>query len=228
VLKVTDQMLALTYRSAEGEEGFPGNLDIELVYEWASDNTLRMRYHAVTDKPTLVNLSNHSYFNLSGEGAATILDHRLKIDADAFTPVNATLIPVGELTNVVDTPFDFSKGMSIGQAIEANNEQLHMGKGYDHNFVLRDDASPAVELSSPETGINMKITTDRPGIQFYSGNFLDGSRTGKSGKPYVHRSAVALEPQGFPDAIHHPQFPSVVLKPGEVYYSVSEYQFSKS
>lgn len=225
LLKATDNMLVFTYRAADGEEGFPGNLDIELIYHWADNTTLQMQYHAVTDKPTLVNLSSHSYFNLSGEGADTILDHQLKVEADTITPVNATLIPTGKTQQVADTPFDFRKEKAIGAEIDAANAQLAAGAGYDHNFVLL-RAKPSVTLSSPRSGIRMSITTDRPGMQFYSGNFLDGSRRGKSGKPYSHRSALALEPQGFPDAIHHPQFPSVVLKPGEVYHSVSEYQFS--
>lgn len=227
VLKASNDMLVLTYQSPDGEEGFPGKVEVELIYQWIDNRTLQMRYHAVCDKTTLVNLTNHSYFNLSGDGADTILDHHLKVEADAFTPVNDTLIPLGTLQDVADTPFDFREGKPIGKSIEAKDEQLKIGKGYDHNFVLR-DVSPAVQLSSPRTGIRMNIQTDRPGLQFYSGNFLDGSRTGKSGKPYSFRSAIALEPQGFPDAIHHPQFPSVVLKPGEVYYSVSEYQFSNS
>src|ERR1043165_8821778 len=131
VLKATDSMLVLTYRASDGEEGFPGNLDIEVIYEWTANNVLQMRYHAITDQPTLVNLSNHSYFNLSGEGSATILDHNLQVNANAMTPVNDTLIPTGQLQDVTDTPFDFRKGRAVGDAIEAENEQLHMGKGYD-------------------------------------------------------------------------------------------------
>jgi aldose 1-epimerase len=226
VQKATKQMLVLTYQSPDGEEGFPGNLDIEIAYEWIDDNTLQMRYRASTDKTTLVNLSNHSYFNLSGEGSETVLDHELVLNADFFTPVNAALIPNGELQPVGGTAFDFRGAHLIGERINTKDEQLDIGRGYDHNFVLRNGPA-AVEMSSPKNGIRMKLVTDRPGLQFYSGNFLDGTRMGKAGKPYGFRSAVALEPQGFPDAIHHPQFPSVVLKPGEVYYSVSEYCFSK-
>ncbi len=225
VLKATDDMLVLTYHSPDGEEGFPGNVDIEVVYQWTAADTLQIRYHAVTDKPTLVNLSNHAYFNLSGEGSESILDHELRLSADAVTPVSETLIPTGKLQPVAGTPFDFNKPKAIGDGVDTADEQLAFGKGYDHNFVLRQGDGPAVHLRSPQSGISMSITTDRPGMQFYSGNFLDGSRNGKSGKPYGHRSAVVLEPQGFPDAIHHPQFPSVVLKPGEVYHSVSEYRF---
>lgn len=225
VQKVSDHSLVLAYHSPDGEEGFPGNLDIEITYEWTDNTTLQMRYRATTDKATLVNLSNHSYFNLSGEGSETILDHELVLNADFFTPVNGTLIPKGELQQVADTPFDFRLAHPIGDRISDKNEQLQIGRGYDHNFALR-NGSTAVEMFSPRSGIRMKLITDRPGMQFYSGNFLDGTRKGKAGKPYGFRSAVALEPQGFPDAIHHPQFPPVVLKPGEVYYSVSEYCFS--
>lgn len=225
VLKTTDDMLVLSYHSPDGEEGFPGNLDIQVVYQWADSETLQIIYHAVTDKTTLVNLSNHSYFNLSGEGAETVLDHELRIAADAITPVDATLIPTGKLAWVDNTAFDFNKLRRIGDTIDSADQQLVFGQGYDHNFILNPVQS-AVHLHSPESGISMHINTDRQGLQFYSGNFLDGSRTGKSGRPYGHRSAVALEPQGFPDAIHHPQFPSVVLRPGEVYHSVSEYRFT--
>jgi aldose 1-epimerase len=225
VVNATDRMITMAYRSPDGEEGFPGNLDIEIVYEWTGINTLQMRYRATTDRTTLVNLSNHSYFNLSGEGSDTILDHQLMLNADFYTPVNGTLIPRGELQPVAGTPFDFRLGLAIGSRINDKDEQLDIGRGYDHNFALR-HGTTAVEMSSPKNGIRMKLTTDRPGLQFYSGNFLDGTRIGKAGKPYGFRSAVALEPQGFPDAIHHPQFPSEVLKPGEVYYSVSEYRFT--
>ena len=227
VLTDREHALTLSYRSLDGEEGFPGNLDVEIVYEWKDDNTLQMRYHAHADKATLVNVSNHSYFNLSGEGCDTILDHELKMDAEAITPVNDMLIPTGIFQPVADTPFDFRKGRIIGESIEEAHEQLQFGKGYDHNFILH-PGSPEVLLRSPRSGIQMRLTTDRPGMQFYSGNFLDGSRKGKRDMPYGHRSALALEPQCFPDAIHHPNFPSVVLKPGAVYYTTSEYQFSRS
>ncbi len=228
VLKHTGNMLVLSCRAADGEEGFPGNLDIEVIYQWTEQNVLEIRYHAVTDRATLVNLSSHAYFNLSGEGAPTILDHRLEVAADTFTPVNDTLIPTGKLQAVADTPFDFTAPKAIGEHIDRADIQLAYGSGYDHNFSLREGSSPAVRLKSPVTGITMSVSTDRPGMQFYSGNFLDGSREGKSGRSYAHRSALALEPQSFPDAIHHPQFPSVVLRPGEVYHSVSAYSFSHS
>ncbi len=216
--------LVLKYRSADGEEGFPGNLEIQLRYEWAAPGLLRMHYRAETDRPTLVNLSNHTYFNLSGEGSSDVLDHELRIPAAAITPVDPMLIPTGRFEEVTGGPFDFRAAKPIETSIAEDNLQLQYGKGYDHNFVLEDGA--VVEVYAPQTGIGMKISTDRPGMQFYSGNFLDGSRKGKSGRAYTYRSALVLEPQGFPDAIHHPHFPSVVLHPGEAYESVSDYEFS--
>lgn len=225
VLKHSDHMLVLTYRSADGEGGFPGTVEAELVYEWTDNATLQMRYHAITDKATLVNLSNHSYFNLHGEGADSVLDHELEIAASACTPVNATQIPLGDIMNVEQTPFDFRTATTIGDCISEDDRQLKIGKGYDMNFVL-DGMQPAVQLRSPRSGIRLSLSTDRPGLQLYSGNHLDGRKEGKTGHRYGFRSAVALEPQGFPDAIHHPQFPSVVLNPGEVFYSVSSYRFS--
>lgn len=223
----SDHSLVLVYQSKDGEDGFPGKLDIVLSYQWKSDHVLEIRYEAVTDRVTLVNLSNHSYFNLSGEGAATILDHELHISADAYTPVNDMLIPTGELRPLANTPFDFNMPRRLGEQIDAPDEQLAYGKGYDHNYVLR-KADHVVHLCSPVTGIHLRLSTNQPGLQFYSGNFLDGSRVGKSGKAYGFRSALALEPQGFPDAIHHPNFPSVVLKPGQVYRSESAYDFRTS
>jgi aldose 1-epimerase len=218
-------MLVLTYRSADGEEGFPGEVDAELTYEWTDNATLQMRYHAITDKDTIVNLSNHCYFNLSGEGADSVLDHELRIAAAAVTPVNDMQIPLGTVTQVDDTPFDFQQPEALGARIQEKSPQLSIGKGYDMNYLL-DGVQPAVQLSSPRSGIRLRLSTDRPGLQLYSGNHLDGSRRGKSGRAYRENSAVALEPQGVPDAIHHPQFPSVVLKPGEVFYTVSTYEFS--
>ena len=225
VLKAADDMLVLTYRSPDGEEGFPGNADIEVIYEWTEQGSFRITYHAVSDRSTLMNLSNHAYFNLSGEGAETILDHELSINADAITPVDDTLIPTGKLNAVAGSPFDFTSSRRIGDQIDMDHPQIGRGKGYDHNYVLNAEG-PALTLRSPLSGISMSIFTDRPGMQVYSGNFLDGSRKGKSGRPYGYRSALALEPQGFPDAIHHPQFPSVVLRPGEVYHTTTEYRFS--
>jgi aldose 1-epimerase len=217
--------IVLTYRSVDGEEGFPGNLDIEVRYEWVADGVLRMKYRAGTDRPTLVNISNHTYFNLNGEGEGDILSHELRIQADNITMVDSMLIPTGKFEEVAGGPFDFREAKPVETSIAADSTQLQYGKGYDHNFVLQGDG-PAVELYAPQTGIHMQIKTDRPGMQFYSGNFLDGSRKGKSGRAYSYRSAMALEPQGFPDAVHHPHFPSVVLHPGERYEAISDYAFS--
>lgn len=219
--------LTLRYTSPDGEEGFPGTVEAEVQYSWKAGGVLQMAYRATTDKITLVNLSNHTYFNLSGEGADTILDHELQIAADAITSVDAGLIPTGAQLSVKNSPFDFLAPRRIGEQIDAGHEQLRRGRGYDHNFVLGDGGT-AVMLRSPVTGISMRIQTNQPGLQFYSGNFLDGTRTGRSGKPYGRHSAVVLEPQGFPDAIHHPQFPGVVLKPGEEYQALSEYAFGLS
>lgn len=217
--------LVLRYRSPDGEEGFPGNLDVEVRYEWAGNSTLRISYSATTDRSTLVNLSNHSYFNLNGEGSGSILDHELRIRAEQLTPVDAMLIPTGKLDPVAGGPFDFRTPRPVETSIAAEDLQLQYGKGYDHNFVL-DAQGTAVELYAPQTGIALSLTTDRPGLQFYSGNLLDGSRKGKSGRAYGYRSALCIEPQGFPDAIHHPHFPPVVLHPGETYASVSDYAFA--
>lgn len=217
--------IVMSYRSADGEEGFPGNVDIEVRYEWIGAGTLRMQYSATTDKPTLVNISNHTYFNLNGEGTGEVLDHELRIAADTITPIGPGLIPTGKFEEVNSGPFDFRGPKSIGTSISEDNLQLQYGSGYDHNFVL-DPTDAAVDVYAPQTGIAMRLTTDRPGVQFYSGNFLDGTRKGKCGKAYDYRNAFVLEPQGFPDAIHHPHFPTVVLHPGKAYEASSEYAFS--
>jgi aldose 1-epimerase len=217
--------IVLRYRALDGEEGFPGNLDIEVRYEWAEAGRLRMQYSAVTDRPTLVNISNHTYFNLNGEGDASVLNHELRIAATHITAVDSMLIPTGRLEAVTGGPFDFRQAKPIETSIAEDNAQLQSGTGYDHNFVL-DPEDPTVTVYSPQTGIELHLTTDRPGMQFYSGNFLDGSRKGKSGRAYGYRSAFVLEPQGFPDAVHHPHFPSVVLQPDERYEAVSDYRFT--
>lgn len=222
--------LTLSYLSPDGEEGYPGNLEIKKIYTLTDENELKMEYEAETDKATIVNLSHHSYFNLKGEGDTTILDHYLMAAADYFTPVDSTLIPTGEIRPVVNTPFDFTKAKQIGQDIGIENEQLKFGLGYDHNWILNKDSANAltlaVKLWEETTGRVMEIYTTEPAFQFYCGNFMDGSVTGKSGKPYKYRAALAIEPQHYPDSPNHPEFPSTVLRPGEKYRQLSVLKFS--
>ena len=218
--------LTLTRRSVDGEMGYPGNLDVTVVYEFNSSNELVVTFHAVTDKPTPVNLTQHSYFNLAGEG--DILDHELTIVADGFTPVDATLIPTGVIAPVAGTPFDFTAPRSIGQRIGEDDQQLRHGAGYDHNFVLRKndgERSLAARLRHPLSGRVLELHTQEPGVQFYSGNFLDGSLSGK-GRTYAFRSGLCLEPQHFPDSPNQPGFPNTILRPGGQYATVSAFKFS--
>ena len=223
--------MKFTYVSRDGEEGYPGTVNLTVTYTLTGSCGLRIEYEGTTDKATILNPTQHSYFNLSGNFRNSILDHTLSIEADRFTPVDEGLIPTGELAPVEDTPLDFRQPHAIGERIEDSFEQLALGKGYDHNWVLRDYAGPgtirrAAELHDPESGRVMTVLTDQPGLQFYSGNFLDGSAVGKDGVAYRRQSALCLETQVFPDAPNKPDFPSAVLKPGETYRQTTIYQFS--
>jgi aldose 1-epimerase len=224
------QALELTYLSKDGEEGFPGNLSVKVVYTLlAGQNAVKIDYTATTDKDTVLNLTHHSYFNLAGQGNGDVLQHQLTIHASRFTPVDSTLIPTGELREVRNTPFDFLQATAIGARIDQDDAQLKFGKGYDHNWVLdqesRGSLFVAAQAYDPETGRVMEVSTTEPGLQFYTGNFLDGIQ-GKDGKTYGHRFAFCLETQHFPDSPNHPDFPSTELKPGQQFHSTTIYKFS--
>ncbi|MBD1393371.1 aldose epimerase family protein [Mucilaginibacter glaciei] len=223
------QTLNLSYTSSDGEGGYPGKLVVKVAYTLTDDNALKIVYTATTNKETVINLTNHAYFNLNGEGNPSILDNNLVINATGFTPVDTTLIPTGKIQPVKGTPFDFTTAKPIGKDIEAKDTQLSNGKGYDHNFVLdkNDGTKPVAVVSSPLTGITMEIYTTEPGLQFYSGNFLTGAtHDGKGGKAYGLRSAFCLETQHFPDSPNQPSFPSTVLKPGATYRTSTTYKFT--
>lgn len=227
--QIDAQTLELTYLSKDGEAGYPGNLQVKVTYKLEDDNSLKISYDATTDKATVVNLTNHAYFNLNGAGDPTITDHLLTLEADEYTPVDTTLIPTGKLAKVAGTPFDFTKAKLIGANINDADPQLKNGKGYDHNWVLRKGTGlrKAATVVSEKTGIVMEVLTEEPGIQFYSGNFLtEKMNYGKGGATYGYRSAFCLETQHFPDSPNQPSFPSTVLKPGAVYKTVSVYKFS--
>jgi aldose 1-epimerase len=226
--QIDDHTISMTYLSKDMEEGYPGNLSCKVTYELTDDNAIKISYEATTDKTTVVNLTNHSYFNLNGIGSGTILDHTVQLKAGNYTPVDTTLIPTGKIAPTAGTPFDFSKPTTIGSRINDNDEQLKNGKGYDHNFVLdkHDIATQVATVIGDKSGIKLEVFTTEPGLQFYSGNFMNGGNTMLGGKTDDHRTGFAMETQHFPDSPNQPQFPSTVLKPGETYKTVTIYKFS--
>ena len=230
VKNISKNSIELFYLSPDGEEGYPGNLSVTITYTLTDDNALDIVYKATTDKVTILNLTNHSYFNLSGEGDQYIGDHILTLNADSYLPTDNTAIPYGAAETVKGTPMDFTTSHAIGERINDDFEQLHFGKGYDHTFVLNKQSESEYSYvgvcESPKTGIKMEMYTTEPGVQMYTGNWMTGGFEAKKGHRYPERSAVCFETQHYPDSINKPDYPSVVLKPGEIFHSRTTYQFS--
>ena len=225
--QINDQVVKFNYLSKDMEEGYPGNLNCKVTYELTNDNAIKISYEATTDKATVINLTNHSYFNLNGIGSGTILNHIVQLKASNFTPIDENLIPTGEIKTVIGTPFDFLIPTEIGKRINEKEQQILNGKGYDHNFVLdkHDINQPIATIIGDKSGIKMEIYTSEPGMQFYSGNFMNGANTELGGQKDINRSAFAMETQHFPDSPNKTQFPSTVLRPGETYKSFTIYKF---
>jgi len=227
--QIDSATLELSYLSKDMEGGFPGNLNVKVTYQITDDNAMKVSYSATTDKNTVVNLTNHAFFNLNGEGSGTILDHQVQIAADNYTPVDGTLIPTGKIEAVAGTPFDFTKATTIGARINtADNVQLKNGKGYDHNFVLskHDISTPIATVTGDKSGIKMEVFTEEPALQFYSGNFMQAQNVMKGGKKDEFRTSFAMETQHYPDSPNQPTFPSTELRPGQTYQTQSIYKFS--
>ena len=227
--QIDDNTLELSYLAKDGEEGFPGNLKVRMVYMLTDRDEFKIEYYAETDATTVCNLTNHSYFNLSGEGADTILDHVLQINADGYIPTDDVAIPVGHIAPVEGTPMDFRTPTAIGASINSDFIDLKFGNGYDHTYVINqadEGLNHTAKVYSPVTGVQMDVYTDQPGVQLYTGNYMNGTEIGKSGKAYLHRAGFCLETQHYPDSPNQGQFPSVVLKPGETYRHTTVHQFS--
>jgi aldose 1-epimerase len=215
-----------TYVSPDMEAGFPGTVNATVVYTWTDNNEIVMDYTCTTDKKTVVNVTNHAYFNLHGAGNGDVLDHIVTVKASAFTPVDSLMIPTGEIRQVAGTPFDFTSPHTIGERIGENYEQLVLGKGYDHNYVLDNKEEVDATVYEPVSGRLLEVITDQPGLQLYTGNFLDGTKIGHGGKPFIFRSGVCLESGHYPDSPNHPDFPTTTLNPGETFKSTTIYRFS--